>query len=74
MPMPQPSDYTKGLSREAISLLFKFLTRSYKNGPNDYLVGAGWCYPVMDWCTPLSIMLENAVMGKVPDLLLQEQS
>lgn len=34
-------DYTKGLSREAISLLFKFLPRSYKNGPNDYLVGAG---------------------------------
>lgn len=31
------TDYTKGLSREAISLLFKFLTRSYKNGPNDYL-------------------------------------
>lgn len=48
LPLPTPSDYTKGLSREAISLLFKFLPRSYKNGPNDYLVGsvcgAGWWY------------------------------
>ncbi|PNW71110.1 hypothetical protein CHLRE_17g746997v5 [Chlamydomonas reinhardtii] len=31
------TDYTKGLSREAISLLFKYLPRAYANGSNDYL-------------------------------------
>ncbi|GAB4813245.1 hypothetical protein N2152v2_000291 [Parachlorella kessleri] len=30
------TDYTKGLSREAISLVFKFLYRSYSNGTSDY--------------------------------------
>lgn len=30
------SDYTKGLSKEAITLLFRYLPRAYKNGPNDY--------------------------------------
>ncbi|KAJ9514832.1 hypothetical protein QJQ45_028502 [Haematococcus lacustris] len=30
------TDYTKGLSKEAITLLFKYLPRSYHNGPNDF--------------------------------------
>uniref|UniRef100_A0A7R9YRG3 alcohol dehydrogenase n=1 Tax=Chlamydomonas euryale TaxID=1486919 RepID=A0A7R9YRG3_9CHLO len=29
------TEYTKGLSREAIILLFKYLPRAYNNGPND---------------------------------------
>ncbi|GIL64204.1 hypothetical protein Vafri_18176 [Volvox africanus] len=30
------TEYTRGLSREAIQLLFKYLPRAYSNGPNDY--------------------------------------
>ncbi|KXZ52653.1 hypothetical protein GPECTOR_9g698 [Gonium pectorale] len=30
------TEYTRGLSREAISLLFKYLPRAYANGANDY--------------------------------------
>jgi acetaldehyde dehydrogenase/alcohol dehydrogenase len=30
------TDYTKGLSKEAIVLLFKFLPRAYRNGQTDY--------------------------------------
>ena len=31
------SDYTKGLSREAVLLLFKFLPRAYNDGQNDLI-------------------------------------
>lgn len=31
----QSTDYTRGLSREATSILFKFLPRAYANGPRD---------------------------------------
>jgi len=30
------TDYTKGLSKEAIVLLFKYLPRAYHNGPTDF--------------------------------------
>ncbi len=30
------AEYTRGLSREAISLLFKYLPRAYANGANDF--------------------------------------
>lgn len=30
------AEYTRGLSREAIHLLFKYLPRAYNNGANDY--------------------------------------
>ena len=30
------TDYTVGLSKEAICILFKFLPRAYNNGPRDY--------------------------------------
>jgi len=30
------TDYTKGLSKEAIVMLFKYLPRAYADGPNDY--------------------------------------
>jgi alcohol dehydrogenase class IV len=36
-PLSINTDYTKGLSREAIGLLFKYLPRAFKNGNNDYL-------------------------------------
>ncbi len=29
------TDYTKGLSKEAITVLFKYLPRAYRNGAND---------------------------------------
>ena len=30
------AEYTRGLSREAIQLIFKFLPRAYANGANDF--------------------------------------
>jgi alcohol dehydrogenase class IV len=30
------TDFTTGMSKEAVSLLFKYLPRAYANGPNDY--------------------------------------
>lgn len=35
-PPPPSAEYTKGLSKEAISLIFKYLPRAYANGSNDY--------------------------------------
>jgi acetaldehyde dehydrogenase/alcohol dehydrogenase len=34
--LPACTEYTQGLSREAVHILFKYLPRAYANGPKDF--------------------------------------